>query len=457
MKNHKQKFVPNPSEVSILHALTYGNAITRLSFIICGLANFLHKQFLKGIVFLGLEVAYFVYMIRYGITHIGNFITLGEQTQAEVFNPELGIYEYVAGDNSMLFLLYGVITIFITLAFFVVMSASAKSAYNIQVRKSRNQPIATLRKDLASLKQENLHKVMLFIPIIGILMFTIIPLVYMILIAFTSYDHNHQPPGNLFDWVGFSNFTAMFAQGGKLAGTFWPVLGWTIIWAISATVTCFLFGTMLALLINRKDTKLKSMWRFLFVLSIAVPHGFDYHGLKSLEGKRIATSYPRILSRILTENNVFATPVVVSGSVEITVDVGIADAIADLVSTGTTLKMNGLEEAECIYRSSAIMIANPDLDDEKRALLTRLLERIDAVMMARHKKYILFNLPEDKLDEAAAVIGGMKSPTVTPLMDKGWVSVQSAVDESRFWAVFERLRALGAEGILVMNIEKMAE
>ena len=164
-------------------------------------------------------------------------------------------------------------------------------------------------------------------------------------------------------------------------------------------------------------------------LSIAVPHGFDYHGLKSLEGKRIATSYPRILSRIL----------------------------ADLVSTGTTLKMNGLEEAECIYRSSAIMIANPDLDDEKRALLTRLLERIDAVMMARHKKYILFNLPEDKLDEAAAVIGGMKSPTVTPLMDKGWVSVQSAVDESRFWAVFERLRALGAEGILVMNIEKMTE
>ena len=192
-------------------------------------------------------------------------------------------------------------------------------------------------------------------------------------------------------------------------------------------------------------------------LSIAVPHGFDYHGLKSLEGKRIATSYPRILSRILTENNVSATPVVVSGSVEITVDVGIADAIADLVSTGTTLKMNGLEEAECIYRSSAIMIANPDLDDEKRALLTRLLERIDAVMMARHKKYILFNLPEDKLDEAAAVIGGMKSPTVTPLMDKGWVSVQSAVDESRFWAVFERLRALGAEGILVMNIEKMTE
>lgn len=192
-------------------------------------------------------------------------------------------------------------------------------------------------------------------------------------------------------------------------------------------------------------------------LSIAVPHGFDYRGLKSLEGKRIATSYPRILSRILKENGVNAEPVVVSGSVEVTVEVGIADAIADLVSTGTTLKMNGLEEAECIYRSSAIMIARPDLQKEKKAILTRLLERIDAVMLARHQKYILFNLPEEKLEEAARIIGGMKSPTVTPLMDKGWVSVQSAVEEGRFWAVFEELRKLGAEGILVMNIEKMAE
>ena len=154
-------------------------------------------------------------------------------------------------------------------------------------------------------------------------------------------------------------------------------------------------------------------------LSIAVPRGFDYKGLSSLEGKRIATSYPRILSRILKENGVNAEPVVVSGSVEITVEIGIADAIADLVSTGTTLKMNGLEEAECIYRSSAVMIASKDMSGEKRAVLERLLERIDAVMLARHKKYILFNLPADKLSDAAAIIGGMKSPTVTPLIVQG--------------------------------------
>ena len=192
-------------------------------------------------------------------------------------------------------------------------------------------------------------------------------------------------------------------------------------------------------------------------LSVAVPHSFRYDGLRSLEGKRIATSYPRILKGILDKAGVSAEIVVVSGSVEITVQIGVADAIADLVSTGTTLRMNGLEEAECIYRSSAVMIARPDMAAEKKETLRRLMERIDAVMMARKKKYILFNLPKDMLDEAARIIGGMKSPTVTPLMDDGWISVQSAVDEERFWSVFESLRAIGAEGILVMNIEKMTE
>ena len=192
-------------------------------------------------------------------------------------------------------------------------------------------------------------------------------------------------------------------------------------------------------------------------LSIAVPKGFEYKGLESLEGKRIATSYPNILSKILSERGVNAELVVVSGSVEITVDVGIADAIADLVSTGTTLKMNGLEEAECIYSSSAVMVASKNMPGEKRKILGRLLERIDAVMLARKKKYILFNLPKEKLSEVSSIIGSMKSPTVTPLLDSSWVSVQTVVDEERFWGVCEKLKALGAEGILVMNIEKMTE
>lgn len=195
-------------------------------------------------------------------------------------------------------------------------------------------------------------------------------------------------------------------------------------------------------------------------LSIAVPTGFPYTGLESLEGKRIATSYPRILGRILKEKGVNASFVTVSGSVEITPQIGIADCICDLVSTGTTLKMNGLVETEAIYWSSAVMVARKGFkeeDPERYDAFTRLITRMDAVNLARNKKYILFNLPKEKLDEAAAIIGGMKSPTVTPLMDKDWVSVQSVISEDRFWQVFESLRSLGAEGILVMNIEKMTE
>lgn len=195
-------------------------------------------------------------------------------------------------------------------------------------------------------------------------------------------------------------------------------------------------------------------------LSIAVPHGFDYNGLESLEGKRIATSYPNILMSILSSKGISATPVVVSGSVEITVQVGIADCICDIVSTGTTLKMNGLKEVEPIYKSTAVMIARKNFlteEKEKAEIFARLLERMDALMLAKNKKYVLFNLPADKLSEAAEIVGGMKSPTVTPLMDKDWVSVQSVVAEDRFWSVFESLRALGAQGILVLDIEKMTE
>ena len=192
-------------------------------------------------------------------------------------------------------------------------------------------------------------------------------------------------------------------------------------------------------------------------LSIAVPKDFDYKGLESLEGKRIATSYPRILSFILEKAGVKAELRVLSGSVEIACQVGIADAICDIVSTGTTLRMNGLEEVDVIYRSTAILVGRKDMSEEKKAVLNRLLERIDAVMLARKKKYILFNLPSEKTEAAAKIIGGLKSPTVTPLMEPGWVSVQSVVEEGRFWSVFEDLRAIGAEGILVMNVEKMTE
>ena len=148
---------------------------------------------------------------------------------------------------------------------------SMKSAYCTQVRKARGMHIPTFHDDLKSLLEENIHGLLMAFPSFGIIAFTVIPLIFMILIAFTNYDRDHQPPGNLFDWVGLSNFSQLFTSGSRLAATFWPVLGWTLIWAVCATFSNFILGMLLALLINRKGTRIKGFWRFLFVLSIAVP------------------------------------------------------------------------------------------------------------------------------------------------------------------------------------------
>ena len=192
-------------------------------------------------------------------------------------------------------------------------------------------------------------------------------------------------------------------------------------------------------------------------LSIAVPLDFEYQGLKSLEGKRIATSYPTILQKKLKEADVHARIYEISGSVEITPAIGVADAICDLVSTGATLASNGLREVESIYTSTAVMIGHPRMSEEKVNILNRLLLRLDAVMKASDYKYIMFNLPKEHLSEVTTIIGGMKSPTVTPLVDQNWVSVQTVVHEERFWDALEQLKALGAMGILVTSIEKMAD
>ena len=270
----KKKETPNyarPSDYSCFYAAANGNAQTKTSLFVWGLGNLINKQIARGVIFLAFEIAYLFYMISFGISAIGNFFTLGTAVQQEVYNEELGIYQYVAGDNSMLCLLYGVITVLLTLVAIFLAFMSCKSAYCTELRKAKGMHIPSFKEDLHSVKEENLHAAFLAFPLVGIITFTIVPLVFMILIAFTNYDHNHQPPGNLFDWVGLQNFIDLFNGSGALASTFWPVLGWTLVWAVCATVTTYVGGLMLALLINRKGTKIKGFWRFMFVLSVAVP------------------------------------------------------------------------------------------------------------------------------------------------------------------------------------------
>jgi ATP phosphoribosyltransferase len=190
-------------------------------------------------------------------------------------------------------------------------------------------------------------------------------------------------------------------------------------------------------------------------LSIALPKGTPWSGPHELHGKRIATSYPNTLRQYLDKHELQADIHEISGSVEIAPNIGLADAICDLVSTGSTLFKNGLEEKEVVLTSQAWLVANPQLEDEKKALLDQLLFRIQSVLEARNNKYLLMNAPDEKIADIIGILPGMKSPTVMPLATGGWSFIHTVIAEDRFWEIIDELKRQGAEGILIIPIEKM--
>ncbi|HEX6280528.1 MAG TPA: ATP phosphoribosyltransferase [Pyrinomonadaceae bacterium] len=190
-------------------------------------------------------------------------------------------------------------------------------------------------------------------------------------------------------------------------------------------------------------------------LSIAVPKAVEYAGVDDFAGKRIATSYPGVLGRFLADRGVAADIHEISGSVEIAPSIGLADAVCDLVSSGSTLFSNGLREVETVMTSEAVLISRPGIDGVAAELLSKLLFRIRSVKAASQNKYILLNAPREKVDSIIAILPGMKSPTVVPLAESGWVSVHSVISEQDFWEVVDSLKRAGAEGILVLSIDQM--
>ena len=190
-------------------------------------------------------------------------------------------------------------------------------------------------------------------------------------------------------------------------------------------------------------------------LSFAVDKNIDFSSIEALENLQVATSYPNIVKKYLQGKNVKAKIRKISGSVEIAPSIGLANAVCDIVSTGSTLTLNGLKEVETILKSEAVLIANPELSSEKQTLLDKLTFRLNAVQKAKDNKYILLNAPNNKIDEIITILPGMKSPTVVPLADEGWSSVHSVINENDFWEIIEKLKNAGAQGILVMPIEKM--
>lgn len=256
---------------TFIKAFREGDIFSKISYLIWGLSNIVRGQIVKGLAFLAIEISYIVFMITSGVQNIENLITLGTQQQGMVYNEAIGIYEIAQGDNSMLFLLYGVATIVISLMAIAVWFVSVGSGERARVCKKNGHPVPKFKDELKALLDKKIYRTFLAIPFVGILVFTITPLIYMILMAFTNYDADHQPPGNLFHWVGLSTFKQILSGNNNISATFWPVLGWTLIWGVIATFSCYFLGMFLAILINSDGIRGKKIWRTIFMLTMAIP------------------------------------------------------------------------------------------------------------------------------------------------------------------------------------------
>lgn len=267
VKKHFNEF---PTPYTVTNAVKKGGMTTKLSMVVMGAGNIAHKQIAKGLIFLCAEILFLLFMAMSGIHNLVMLVSLGEAEQQEIWNEAKGIYEYSAGDNSLLILLYGIATIFIVLWFVFLWRASLKSAYKAECLKQAGKHVNSFVEDIKELFHQNLHKTLLTLPLTGIITLNILPLVFMISMAFTNYSKQGEHL-ILFDWVGLTNFIKVLNFSDAIGQTFWSVLGWTLIWAVFATGLNYIMGMILAIMINRKGTRFKSFWRFCFILSIAVP------------------------------------------------------------------------------------------------------------------------------------------------------------------------------------------
>jgi arabinogalactan oligomer/maltooligosaccharide transport system permease protein len=243
---------------------------TKLSAVIMGAGCVLHKQAVKGIIILLVELIYILYMINAGFGCLAQLPSLGDNAQGKVWDEAQGVFVYTQGDNSVLILLYGVAALCLTVAFVAFWAFQIKYSYELQLRISSGRHVNSFREDIASLADGSLHITLMSLPLLGIILFTVVPLVFMISMAFTNYSKEGKHTV-LFDWVGLDNFGRVLNMSGNIGRQFWGVLLWTIVWAFFATFLNYFLGMVLAMIINRKATRFKNFWRFCFVLSIAVP------------------------------------------------------------------------------------------------------------------------------------------------------------------------------------------
>lgn len=251
--------------------LIKGDWITKLSYLIMGFGCIVRGQILKGLAFLVAEIAFIAYMVGFGWNYVKDIGTLGTVTESSYVDEATGIIMYNTADNSMLILLYSVMSLILLFVFVLIYIQSTKECYNVEVLKKTGKPIPAVKDSVRSLLNEKYHITLLSLPVTLITVFIITPLIFMILIAFTNYDANHQPPGNLFTWVGLQNFKDVFGDSAIKSKTFFSIFRWNIVWAFFATFTNYFLGMILALIINIKGVRFKKLWRTIFVITIAVP------------------------------------------------------------------------------------------------------------------------------------------------------------------------------------------
>lgn len=331
-----------------------GDFFTRLSFVVFGAANIAHKQLVKGLIFLAIEAAYIYYMVVGGVQNLVNLTTLGTRQQGLVFNPATGIMEMTQGDNSMLILLWGVVTCVLTLAILAIWVVQIYSGELARRSDAVGKRPMTIVEDVKALFNDNIHRLLLAIPVAGLLIFTVMPLIYMILMAFTNYDQNHQPPGNLFTWVGLENFRALISSSADLSSTFWPVLGWTVVWGVIATFSCYFGGMILAMIINSRGIRAKKMWRTIFVTTMAIPSFISLLVMRTMLGDQGIINV--LLKQLgFIENPLpFLTDVTWARCTVIIVNLWVGIPVTMLMVTG--ILMNIPSE---LYESARIDGANP--------------------------------------------------------------------------------------------------
>lgn len=255
----------------LFHIFQHGDGATKASFLLMGFGCLRRGQIIKGLLYLLAQALFFVYLFGFALSYLKLLPTLGTAAMRREWSEARQIYVRTPGDNSMLILLFSVLSLLVVAAFICLWRASIRSCHQAQVLHQNGQKQPTFRSELKTLLNERYHITLLSAPSLMVIAFTVVPIIFMVLIAFTNFDADHQPPGKLFTWVGLKNFTSMIGSNPLMTNSFGKILGWTMVWAVFATFSNYLLGMIVAIMINKKGVRLKKMWRTIFVVTIAVP------------------------------------------------------------------------------------------------------------------------------------------------------------------------------------------